>query len=1360
MDPILDQRHLSRFRLSSGAIGILVGVLGALVLVGWRWDIQVLKGVFPAIGTTMKPNTALGFVLTGLSLALLHRKPGGWARKVSPILAIAAALIGALTLCEYGSGWNLHIDEFLFRETAVSSVSMPGRMSPATAAAFFLSGAALVLIDREKPIGFRFSQFLALLVGVIAFLALAGYLYGASSLYGAGNYTQIAIHTAAAFLALALGVLFARPETGWMRVVSSTSSAGGVFRRMAPAILLIPMIMGWLRLRGQQAGLFQTEFGIALLVLGSTAALLCLLWIASDHLFHIDMKRREILQALEASEEDLGITLQSIGDAVIATDTAGNVVRMNPVAERLTGWEFAEALGRPLKEVFRILSEETKEPSEDPVTKVLREGVVVGLANHTLLLSREGKEIPLSDSGAPIRGRDHKIRGVVLVFRDMSEERQAQDALRQSESNFRKMLDSMLEGCQILDFDWRYLYINDAAQTHNRRPREELLGRTMMESWPGITTTTVFSLERQCMEQRSTHQLDNEFAFPDGSPGWFRLIIQPVPEGIAIYSQDITESKLAEAEILKLNADLENKVSARTVELERANLALVNREEEIRSVVDHMVDCVITIDRYGLIRSANSAVERVFGYGVDEVIGKNVSILMPEPDHSAHDGYLDRYCRTGQARIIGIGREVEGLHKNGDRIALDLAISEYSIQGQRFFTGILRDIRERVRIMEDLRLARTEAEQANLAKSAFLAAMSHEIRTPMNGVIGMIDVLHQTSLKGYQVEMVDLIRESAYALLGIIEDILDFSKIEAGKLEIEKEPMLLAEVLERSCGVMDRLAEKKGVEFTLFVDPAIPDVVEGDALRLRQVIINLSNNAIKFSSGSEHPGQVAVRACLARSSNDRIWVAFQVVDNGIGMEEATRVGLFTPFTQADASTTRRFGGTGLGLAISHQLVELMGGHIEVRSQPGQGSIFEVELPFTPLPNPPHPSEESSVVDGLPCLIVGGPEGQAEDMAVYLRAAGAVVERATDMVGATELIRSISPGLWVWVLDLGREPPALDALRAAMAERSDLESRLLVIGRGMHTRRRRPRVEDANLVSIDGNLLTRRTILKAVALAAGRIPEEPESLLPDKGPATGPPTRPEAIRQGRLILVAEDNETNQKVILQQLALLGYAADVVGDGKEALLRWQTGEYALLLTDLHMPDMDGYELTAAIRAEELDAQRIPIVALTANALKGEAERCQAVGMDDYLNKPTPLADLKAVLEQWLSVSAPITVVPPGQIPDSSGKVPVDVRVLEALVGDDPAVIREFLSVFRQSAAKVAAELEIACENGHPAHAAGLAHKLKSSARSVGAIALGELCAELEHVGKAGAVDELKAIWPRMKAEMAAVNEYLMSL
>ena len=843
------------------------------------------------------------------------------------------------------------------------------------------------------------------------------------------------------------------------------------------------------------------------------------------------------------------------------------------------------------------------------------------------------------------------------------------------------------------------------------------------------------------------------------------------------------------------NLELENRVAARTDDLQRANSALAIKEEEMRSIVEHMVDCVVTTDEIGTILSVNPVMEKLFGYSHDEMIGQNVSIIVPEPDRSRHISYMENYCRTGHGQEyvgrpylsgshgIGRGREVEGIRKNGERIELYLAVSEYFVGEERHFTGVLRDIREHVRIMNDLRQARTEAEQANKAKSAFLAAMSHEIRTPMNGVIGMIDVLRQTSLTGYQMEMANLIRDSAYSLLSIIEDILDFSKIEAGKLEIEKIPMSLASIVENACGMLAHVALSKKVELTLFIDPEIPENMLGDPLRLRQVLVNIINNAIKFSSKQEKQGKVSVRVLLTESNPDQVVVTFQITDNGIGMNKETQEKLFKSFSQGDPSTTRRFGGTGLGLAISHHLAELMDAEITVQSEPQHGSTFIIQMPFKPLTKISYADHKIDDLEGMNCLILGENDGLSSDLAVYLKSAGAMVEQVSNLTNIDQVIQKLAPGLWLVVIDAGEQVPSIETLRAAFNARSEvikkdadtglyqpqpyIEPRFIVIKRG---RRRQARIEDIDIITLDGDVMYRQSLFRAMEIAAGRIEAETEEAPPLNiiTSAPKPISREEALKQRMLILVAEDNDINQKVIRQQLNLLGYAADIASDGREALKRWQSGDYNLLLTDLHMPEMDGFELTKDIRAVETDQKHIPIVALTANALKGEKERCLQAGMDDYLSKPVQLDDLRSILEKYLPNQQSIEAIKSASRPDLSNskakselaETPLNIHVLEELVGDDPVMIKEMLLEFRVSAEKIASELHAAYQAGQLTTVGSLAHKLKSSARSVGALALGELCAQMEHAGKNSDAETLAVFFTAFDAQLTSIKTYLSTL
>ncbi len=660
--------------------------------------------------------------------------------------------------------------------------------------------------------------------------------------------------------------------------------------------------------------------------------------------------------------------------------------------------------------------------------------------------------------------------------------------------------------------------------------------------------------------------------------------------------------------------------------------------------------------------------------------------------------------------------------------------------------------------LEETVIKRTaELERANRAKSEFLAAMSHEIRTPMNGVIGMIDVLRQSSIRGDQIEMVDVIRESAFSLLSIIGDILDYSKIEAGRLDVERIPMQVENVAEQVCAILDRIAQKAEIELAIFIDPTIPFEVLGDPNRLRQVLVNLLSNAIKFSRGHASRARVRLRATVAERDADRVVVQFSVSDNGIGMDAATVARLFNPFTQADASTTRRFGGTGLGLAISRRLVELMGGRVDVQSTPGEGSVFTIRLPFTPLQEKRDALEQAADVKGLACVTVGD-NGLADDLAAHLVHAGANVHREPDIASAGKHADRYSPGLLVLVVDAGDQPLSPEELRTTVRVRPELDVRLVIVVAERGQRRRPRRIADG-LVMVDGNVLRRKTLLAAVATAAGRgTLDSPADAGGQARAQVALLSREETLRQGRLILVVEDNETNQKVILAQLHTLGFAADVAGDGREALRRWSECAYGLVLTDLHMPEMDGYQLTAAIRAAERGTRHTPIIALTANTVMGEDDRCREAGMDDYASKPLPLADLKSLLEKWMPVAVPTPALPEANSsaspPEAMAVTAVDVGVLKKLVGDDAATIREVLQDFRASAVKIVTELRAACAARQPKVAGAAAHKLKSSARAVGALALGELCADMERAGKAGDGAALFEQLPAFETEMSAVD------
>ena len=1041
--------------------------------------------------------------------------------------------------------------------------------------------------------------------------------------------------------------------------------------------------------------------------------------------------RRAAEEDVRASEQNLSVTLDSIGDAVLTTDIDSCVTRMNPVAEQLTGWTMADAIGRPVQEVFRIINEHTRAPAEIPVAAALRTGAVQSLANHTVLIARDGRECSIADSAAPIRDTRGAIIGVVLIFRDVSQERVAARALAASEERYRRFIEMAPFGV-LVHTGGRFAFVNPKVlELLGAKSPADVLGRPVLDFIHPAYHAEVRGRLRELGERQQ--------GVPPLEEKWVRL-----------------DGRIIDGEATAVPYEFEGKPAALVLvqDVSARKAAEAQRDRFFTVGLDML--CVASHD--GFFTRVNPAFCNALGWSSEELKARPFMDFVHPEDVGSTTAEMERLTH-GLPTL-----NFDNRYRCKDGSYKWLSWRAQPQPDEALIYAAARDVTEsklaeaaRQRLNAELDAARRDAEQANRAKSEFLATMSHEIRTPMNGVIGMVDVLHQTSLRGYQVEMVDLIRDSAYSLLAIIDDILDFSKIEAGKFELNSEPVDVAAVVKATSGMLDHMASRKGVALTLYVDPAIPPALTGDAVRLRQVLVNLASNAIKFSSGLQRQGRVSLRATLAETEPDRVNVEFRVTDNGIGMNDTVIARLFTPFTQADASTTRKFGGTGLGLTIARHLVGLMGGKITVTSAPEQGSTFTARIPLARSDAGVAAPAQESEVTGLACIVVGGEDGIGDDIAIYLAHGGARVSRAQSLAEAAVMVSSRGREQFVWVVDAEHGVPGHEELRAAAREaRVGAEDRFVVIGRGQ---RRRPRSDTPDIVVIDANAMTRRTFMHAVAIAAGRSDFDRTVVMPGRGEREfSPPERALAAKSRRLILVAEDNETNQQVIERQLAMLGFAADLASDGREAFGRWESGEYALVLTDLHMPHMDGYDLARAIRLGERGRSHTPIVALTANALRGEAERCRAAGMDEYLSKPARLRDLQAILEKWLP-GAGDTGPEERQIAaiGAFSNAPIEPGVLEGLVGDDAEAVERILRVFRDSLPAAARDVRAACLAADPERVRQATHKLKSSARSVGALRLGNCCASLERAARAGTTAAFDGLLAGFETELLAVQAQL---
>lgn len=875
----------------------------------------------------------------------------------------------------------------------------------------------------------------------------------------------------------------------------------------------------------------------------------------------------------ERSQATMRSVLDNIGDGAVLYAADGALLFHNAAFSRLLDLD-AAAVGAQsrLDDVVRYqVARGDFGPVEDLETEIARRMTIVTQGDGSPFV-RSGR------NGLTLEIKSHRLADgrLLATYRDITELKHREQELERSRSTLQTVLDEMPEALLVYDADANWLYFNDAMMTLHGFDRATL--QTLPDAW-SILDHQIARGDFGPLDsaERAAFVASRRQLFETGTDGWmliersgrslhFRLTVLANGWRLVMF-RDITDLERARHQALAARDEADD------------------ARERLLLAMEALDDGIAFLDSDERLVQCNEAYRR-FMQNLPEIVTPGVALdgavrhaghLIAPPGETAEAWAIRQLdtLRTGRPALIPYGA------KKWARVSLRYATDRRAVLLASDVSEERRRQRELEQALAAAERSREEAEAANQAKSTFLATMSHEIRTPMNGVLGMMDVLEAEGLPEGQARTVATMRESAQALLHIIDDVLDFSKIEAGALALEETTFSLTGLVEGVVATLRPQAEGRGLSLVAAVAPGSTDVLLGDPTRVRQILFNLLGNALKFTER----GGAMIRARTESTGDGRARVVLTVSDTGIGISNAEQARLFRPFSQADSSTTRRYGGTGLGLSIVRRLAQLMGGDVKVESATGAGSTFTVMLDLAAAP-------------------------AAFPMA-----------------------------------DL----PAADAASTA-------------------------------------------------ALVSAHL-------------------------AGNSVLVVDDHPINREVLVRQLQVLGVGADSAADGRDGLRAWSGGRYAIVFADLHMPLMDGFEMTAEIRRLEAanGRPRTPIVAVTANAMAGEDERCRAAGMDGYLAKPVGLARLRATLQRWLRG-------------DDAGTPAIDPAVLELWLQDDRAAQRDLLLKFSESVSESRRDIEQAMTSGDLAALAVAAHRLKGSAAAVGARELSAAAAMLERAAKAG--------------------------
>jgi len=1087
----------------------------------------------------------------------------------------------------------------------------------------------------------------------------------------------------------------------------------------------------------------------ALLLLGTGAAL-GFIWRQQGSRFYRD--RYKATEALRESESRLSAITDSAQDAILMMDPEGNLTYWNPAAERVLGYTSTEALGRNLHDL--IAPERYHEAHNAAFPEFIRtgQGAAVGKTLELHARRKDGREIAvaLSLSAVRIKGGWHAVG----ILRDITE-------LKQSEARYKALFAGAGEGILVADLKTKqFRQANSALCRMFGYTEEEFTRLGVADIHPKESLDHVLSEFEAQARGEKTMAPDLPCLRKDGT----------------LFYADISAA-LVVLDGRECNVGF----FADTTERKRAEEARHESEERFRVLFESSRDAIMTLEPPDWnFTSGNPATVALFrAKNVQEFISYGPGNLSPErqPDGRASAEKAKEMIETAM-REGSHFFEWTHMRTDGKEFPATVLLTRMEQAGKVFLQATVRDITEQKKAERDLHKAMEDVEQsnrrleaateranrlafdaqaANIAKSQFLANMSHEIRTPMNGVIGMTGLLLATGLSDEQRRYAETANSSAEALLSVINDILDFSKIEADKLELEELDFDMRATFEDAAELLAPRAHEKRLEFICRIDPEVPTFLRGDPGRLRQILINLGNNAIKFTSR----GEVVIEAKVESETDDRLKVRVEVRDTGIGIPR-DRIGLlFTAFQQMDASTSRRFGGTGLGLAISKRLAELMGGEVGVESVEGRGSTFWFTAVFGKQPRRDR-REGLPPVDlrGVRVLVVDDNATNRRVLAEQLESWGVRHVEAESAVKATGWLRAAhaeGDPFRIMITDMQMPETDGESLGKAIKADPELRDTHLVMMSSLGTRGDAKRLKAIGFAAYLTKPVKQSQLYDCLAMVLGG-----GCAVPAKTQDTALITRHtlnEARRRKVRILLAEDNPTNQQVALAILEKLGFGADTVANGREAVQALETVPYDIVLMDVQMPEMDGFEATRAIRSGKTGVlnPKIPIIAMTAHAMKGDRERCLEAGMDDYISKPIAPQALAEALEKWGGTPqerSPAVAAPGGAAEPSAGPPVFDRQAFMARLMGDEDLAKDIIAGFLEDVPKRIRTMRIHLDQGDAGSAGGQAHTIKGAAANVGGMALSAVASEIEEAGKAGRREELAALVPEMERQFALLK------